>query len=151
MYNKDKKNTGTITPSTDFESQWKEKNQGLFKYAGDGAKKSVDKGLKEAHDYMQDADEGTSFENVQTASVKRHLANDANDNKLYNASIMEMIGNLNKDNKETYLKHPQPLQKYIDVKDEFDFKHNNYTTTENIDKTPDEKVRQLQRELNEAG
>ena len=100
---------------------------------------------------MQDADEGTSFENVQTASVKRHLANDANDNKLYNVSMMELIGHLSKDNKETYLKHAQPLQKYIDAKDEFDFKHNNYTTTKNIDTTPDEKVRQLQRELNEAG
>ena len=151
MYNKDKKNTGTITPSTDFSKQWKEKNQGLFKYAGDCAKDSVDKGLKEAHDYMQDADKGTSFEDVQTASVKRHLSNDANDDKLYNAAMMELIGHLSKDNKETYLKHAQPLQKYIDAKDEFDFKHNNYTTTENVDTTPDENVRQLQRELNEAG
>ena len=138
-------------PLTDFAKQWKEKNQGLFKYAGDVAKNSVDKGLKEAHDYMQDADEGTSFEDVQTASVKRHLANDANDDKLYNAAMMELIGHLSKDNKETYLKHTQPLQKYIDVKDEFDFKHNNYTTTENVDTTPDENVRNLQRELNEAG
>ena len=81
-YNKDKKNTGTITPSTDFESQWKEKNQDLFKYAGDSAKKSVDKGLKEAPSYMKDADEGTSFENVQTASVKRTLAQDSNNDKL---------------------------------------------------------------------
>ena len=32
-----------------------------------------------------------------------------------------------------------------------DFKNNNYTTIANVDKTPDEKVRQLQRELNEAG
>ena len=100
---------------------------------------------------MQDTDEGTYFGDVQTASVKRHLAKDSNNEKLYNASMMEMIGHLSKDNKETYLKHAQPLQKYIDAKDEFDFKHNNYTTTENVDKTPDEKVRQLQRELNEAG
>ena len=113
--------------------------------------KSINSGLYEAPDYMQDSDEGTSFEDVQTASVKRHLANDANDDKLYNAAMMELIGHLSKDNKETYLKHTQPLQKYIDVKDEFDFKHNNYTTTKNIDTTPDEKVRQLQRELNEAG
>ena len=48
----------------------KEKNHGLFKYAGDSAKKSVDKGLKEAPDYMQDADDSTSFENIQTASIK---------------------------------------------------------------------------------
>ena len=138
-------------PLTDFANQWKEKNQGLFKYAGDGAKNSVDKGLKEAPDYMQDADEGTSFENVQTASVKRHLANDANDTKLYNSAVMEMIGHLSKDNKENYLKHAQPLINYIDTKDKFDFKNNNYTTTENVDTTPDENVRNLQRELNEAG
>ena len=100
---------------------------------------------------MQDTDEGTYFGDVQTASVKRHIAKDSNNEKLYNASMMEMIGHLSKDNKETYLKHAQPLQKYIDAKDEFDFKHNNYTTTENVDKTPDEKVRRLQRELNEAG
>ncbi len=102
-------------------------------------KKSIHAGLDEAPSYMQDADEGTSFENVQTASVKRHLAKDANADKLFNASIMEMIGHLSKENKGSYLKHAQPLQKYIDAKDEFDFKHNNYTTTENVDKTPNEK------------
>ena len=59
--------------------------------------------------------------------------------------------NENKKSKETYLKHIQPLKTYIDAKDEFDFKNNNYTTTKNADKTPDEKVRTLQRELNEAG
>ena len=47
----------------------------MFKYAGDSAKKSVDKGLKEAPSYMKDADEGTSFADVQTASVKRTLMN----------------------------------------------------------------------------
>ena len=40
--------------------------------------------------------------------------------------------------------------KYLN-KNKFDFKHNNYTTTENAYKTPDENVRQLQRELNESG
>jgi len=30
--------------------------------------------------------------------------------------MMEMIGHLSKNNKETYLKHAQPLQKYIDAK-----------------------------------
>ena len=151
MYNKDRNHAPFKTPSTDFVSQWKDKNQGLLKYAGDRAKKSIHAGLKEAPDFMRDADEGTSFENVQTASVKRRLANDANDSKLYNSATMEMIGHLSKENKKPYLKASQPLQKYIDVKDEFDFKHNNYTTTENVDKTPDENVRQLQRELNEAG
>ncbi len=103
------------------------------------------------YDYMQDADEGTSFENVQTASVKRHLAKDSNNDKLFNASIMEMIGHLSKENKELYLKNAEPLETYIDAKDKFDFKNNNYTTTENADKTPNENVRQLQRELNKAG
>ena len=121
-YNKDKKNTGTITPSTNFESQWKEKNQGLFKYAGDSTKKSIDAGLNEAPDYMQDADKGTSFENVQTASVKRHLAKDSNNDKLHQSALMEMIGHLSRENKELYLKHIQPLQKYIDAKDEFDIR-----------------------------
>ena len=151
MYNKDRNYAPFKPPATDPLSQWKEKNQGLLKYAGDRAKKSINAGLEEASDFMRDADEGTSFENVQTASVKRRLANDANDSKLYNSATMEMIGHLSKENKGPYLKAVQPLQKYIEAKDEFDFKHNNYTTTENVDKTPDENVRQLQRELNEAG
>ena len=151
MYNKYRNHAPFKTSSKDFVSQWKDKNQGLLKYAGDRAKKSINAGLEEAPDFMRDADEGTSFENVQNASVKRRLANDANDSKLYNSATMEMIGHLSKENKGPYLKAAQPLQKYIDVKDEFDFKHNNYTTTENVDKTPDENVRQLQRELNEAG
>ncbi len=150
-YNGNKEIKPTISPSTDFAKQWEEKHKDTFKYAGDSAKKSIHAGLNEAPDYMKDADEGTSFENVQTASVKRHLAKDANDDKLFNASIMEMIGHLSRENKEPYLKHAQPLQKYIDAKDEFDFKQNNYTTTENVDKTPNEDVRTLQRELNEAG
>ena len=151
MYNENKKSTPSITPITDFASKWKEDNKELFKYAGDSAKASVDKGLDEAPSYMKDADEGTSFENVQTASVKRNLAQDSNNDKLHQSALMEMIGHLSKENKEPYLKHSQPLQKYIDVKDEFDFKQNNYTTTKNINTTPDENVRQLQRELNEAG
>ena len=151
MYNKNKENTLSITPLTDFAKQWKEKNQSALKYAGDSAKKSIHAGLNEAPSFMADADEGTYFGDVQTASVKRHLAKDSNNEKLYNASMMEVIGHLSKDNKETYLKHALPLQKYIDAKDEFDFKHNNYTTTDNVDKTPDEKVRRLQRELNESG
>ncbi len=40
--------------------------------------------------------------------------------------------------------------KYLD-KNKFDFNNNNYTATGNVDKTPDENVCQLQRELNEAG
>jgi len=151
IYNKNKENTLSITPLTDFAKQWKEKNKDALKYAGDSAKKSIHAGLSEAPSFMADADEGTYFGDVQTASVKRHLAKDSNNEKLYNASMMELIGHLSKDNKETYLKHALPLQKYIDAKDEFDFKHNNYTTTDNVDKTPDEKVRQLQRELNESG
>jgi len=45
-------------------------------------------------DYLRDADEGTYFGDVQTASVKRHLVKDSNNEKLYNASMMEMIGHL---------------------------------------------------------
>ena len=62
----------------------------------------MDTGHKKVPTVMKDANEGTSFEDVVTASVKRHLANDANDNKLYNASMMELIGHLSKDNKEIY-------------------------------------------------
>ena len=43
---------------------------------------------------MRDADEGTTFADVQTASVKQNLAKDANDNKLHNSALMEMIGHL---------------------------------------------------------
>ena len=78
MYNKNKQKDLFSTPITDFAKQWKEKNQGLFNYAGDGAKNSVDKGLKETHDYMRDADERTRFEEVQTASVKRYLQTKGN-------------------------------------------------------------------------
>ena len=48
-----------------------------------------------------DADEGTYFTDVQTASVKRHLAKDANDNKLHNSASMEMIGHLSNEKQET--------------------------------------------------
>ncbi|MBR0278111.1 MAG: hypothetical protein IJQ50_06605 [Clostridia bacterium] len=150
VYNNIRNNT-SATSATDYASQWKEKNKLFLKYAGDGAKKSIDKGLKEAPLFMRDAGEGTSFENVQTASVKRQLANDANNHDLYNSSMMEMIGYLSDENKEKYLENVQPLQRYIDVKDEFDFKNNNYNTTGYIDKTPDIDVMQLQRELNESG
>ena len=151
MYNEGKKNDLFGTSLPDFAKQWEEKNQGALKYAGDSAKKSIHAGLEEAPSYMQDADEGTSFADVQNASVKRQLAKDSNNNKLHNSALMEMIGHLSKNNKEPYLKHTLPLQTFIDAKDKFDFNQNNYTTTKNIDTTPDEKVRQLQRELNESG
>ena len=122
MYNKDRKNTAVNTPVTDFAKQWEDKHKDAFKYAGDSTKKSIDAGLKEAPDYMRDADEGTSFENVLTASVKRHLAQDSNNDKLHQSALMEMIGHLSRENKELYLKHIQPLQKYIDAKDEFDIR-----------------------------
>ena len=153
MYNKSKENTGIKQPTTlrDFTSSWKQKNESALKYAGDSAKKSVDVGLKEASNFMKDADEGTKFEDVQTASVKWNLANDSNNKKLSNIAIKEMIGHLSKENKEPYLKDVQPLKTYIDAKDEFDYKNNNYTTTENIDTTPHEGVRSIQRKLNEKG
>ena len=153
MYNKSKGNTGIKQPATlrDFTSSWKQKNENALKYAGDSVKKSVDTGLKEASNFMRDADEGTKFEDVQTASVKWKLANDSNNKKLSNIAMKEMIGHLSKENKEPYLKDTQPLQTYIDSKDEFDYKNNNYTTTENIDTTPHEGVRSIQRKLNEKG
>ena len=153
MYNKSKENTGIKQPATlrDFTSSWKQKNENALKYAGDSVKKSVDTGLKEASNFMRDADEGTKFEDVQTASVKWKLANDSNNKKLSNIAMKEMIGHLSKENKEPYLKDTQPLQTYIDSKDEFDYKNNNYTTTENIDTTPHEGVRSIQRKLNEKG
>ena len=153
LYNKNKENNGIKQPSavTDFAQKWKDKNQSVLKYAGDSAKKSINAGLDEVNSFMKDADEGTSFEKVQDASVKWKLANDANNNKLANSAMREMIGHLSKENKEPYLKDTQPLQTFIDAKDEFDYRNNNYTTTENIDTTPDENVRNLQNELNEAG
>ncbi len=49
---------------------------------------------------------------------------------LVKKATMEIIGHLSKENKEPYLKHAEPLQTYIDAKDEFDYRHKNYT---NID------------------
>ena len=153
MYNGNNQNTGIKQPATlrDITSSWKQKNENALKYAGDSAKKTIDAGLKQASDFMKDADKGTKFENVQTASVKWNLANDSNNKKLSNIAMKEMIGHLSKENKEPYLKDVKPLQTYIDAKDEFDYKNNNYTTTENIDTTPHEGVRSIQRKLNEKG
>ena len=80
MYNKKKENTGIKQPTAlgDFASSWKQKNENALKYAGDSAKKSIDEGLKQASDFMKDADEGPKFEDVQTASVKWGLGIDAN-------------------------------------------------------------------------
>ena len=47
------------------------------------------------------ADEGTYFSDVQTSSLKQHLAKDANDNKLHNSALMEMIGHLSNEKQET--------------------------------------------------
>ncbi len=131
--------------------EWYKKYNDSLKYAGDRAKKSIVQGLMEASSYIKDASPDTNFTDVQTASVKRSLAKDANDKGLYNSAVMEMIGHLSRENKEPYLKQAKPLQTYIDAKDNFDFNHNNYTTTQNIDQTPDENVRQLQRGLNAEG
>ena len=151
LYNNDNKyNSNTKTSDTDYAEQWMNKNQGLLRYAGDRAKKSINAGLAEAPSYMKDATEDTSFEKVQDTAVKRSLANDANDTKLYNLAVNEMIGHLSSENKEPYLKDALPLKNYIEAKDEYDFKNNNYTTTENVDTTPNEAVRVLQRELNKG-
>ena len=151
LYNNDNKyNSNTKTSDTDYAEQWMNKNQGLLRYAGDRAKKSINAGLAEAPSYMKDATEDTSFEKVQDTAVKRSLASDANDTKLYNLAVNEMIGHLSSENKEPYLKDALPLKNYIEAKDEYDFKNNNYTTTENVDTTPNEAVRVLQRELNKG-
>ncbi len=105
----------------------------------------------DVNDSMKDADEGTNFEDVQSASVKWRLANDSNNAELSKKASMEMIGHLSKENKEPYLKHTEPLQTYINAKDEYDYKNKNYTTTQNIDTTPNEKVRETQQKLNELG
>ena len=120
-------------------------------YAGDEAKKSIDRGLKEADVFMRDSDDNTKYEDVQNASVKWNLAKDAENESLYNSARNEMIGHLSSENKGEYLKNAQPLQKYIEAKDEFDYKHNNYTTTKNVDTTPNEDVRNLQIMLNDKG
>ena len=156
LYNKGSnkmENTGIMkpVPLRNFTSQWKQKNQDVLKYAGDSTKESVNKGLEEANSFMKDADESTSFEKVQDASVKWRLAHDSNNQNLLKKAQHEMIGHLSKENKNTYLKNLLPLQDYIDAKDEFDYKNNNYTTTRNLDTTPDEDVRALQRRLNEKG
>lgn len=151
LYNNDNKyNSEMKTSDTDYAEQWMNKNQGLLRYAGDRAKKSINAGLAEAPSYMKDAKDDTSFEKVRDTAVKRSLAKDANDSKLYNLAVNEMIGHLSSDNKEPYLKGALPLQNYIEAKDEYDFKNNNYTTTKNVDTTPDEDVRILQRELNKG-
>lgn len=140
-YNKIKENNAIKQPTAlrDFASQWKQKNQNALKYAGDLAKKSINAGLEEAKSFMKDADEGTSFEKVQDASVKWKLAQDSNNAKLLKNAQNEMIGHLSKENRDTYLKDTQPLQAYVDAKDEFDYKNNSYTTTQSIDTTPYEK------------
>lgn len=153
LYNKNRENTGIVQPRSlrDFSSRWKEKNQNALKYAGDLAKESIEKGLADAKIFMKDADDGTSFEKVQDASVKWMLAQDSNNPQLLKIAQNEMIGHLSTENKDTYLKNAKPLQTYVDAKDEFDYKNNSYTTTENLNTTPDEEVRNLQRELNEKG
>ena len=156
LYNKGSnkmENTGIMKPLPlrNFTYQWNQKNQDALKYAGDSTKESVNKGLEEANSFMKDADEGTSFEKIQDASVKWRLAQDSNNPNLLKKAQHEMIGHLSKENKNTYLKNLLPLQDYIDAKDEFDYKNNNYTTTRNLGSTPDEDVRALQRRLNEKG
>ena len=99
MYNKGKENTEHPSLLRDFTSSRKQKNENALKYAGDSAKKSIDEGLKQASNFMKDADNGTKFEDVQTASVKWKLANDSNNKKLSNIAMKEMIGHLSKENK----------------------------------------------------
>lgn len=55
MYNNGKESTSVS--DTLLSQNWKEKNKDSMRYAGDSAKKSIDAGLKEALDFMRDADE----------------------------------------------------------------------------------------------
>ncbi len=151
MYNVNKEKIHPVGEVDSTAQGWLDKNKDSLKYAGDKAKKSIHAGLEDAHSFMKDADEGTSFGKVQDAAVKWRLASDANDKRLANTARNEMIGHLSSENKETYLKDAQPLQSYIDAKDVYDYRNKSYTTTEFLDTTPDEMVRQTQQRLNELG
>ncbi len=151
MYNETNEKTYPTVGVNSTAQGWLDKNKDSLKYAGDKAKKSIHAGLEDAHSFMKDADEGTSFGKVQDAAVKWRLASDANDKRLAHTARNEMIGHLSAENKEAYLKDAQPLQAYIDAKDAYDYRNSKYTTTENADKTPNEEVRQKQRELNRLG
>ncbi|MBQ6906766.1 MAG: hypothetical protein IJQ28_00165, partial [Clostridia bacterium] len=142
LYNK---NNNTLNDA------WKRTKEMELRYAGDSARESVEKGLKESSDFMKDAPEGTDYGKVQTASVKWRLANDTDNKELQKSAFDELTGHLSSENKETYLKNARSLQEYINAKDTFDYKRNNYTTTKSANSEYNEEIRKLQKILNING
>lgn len=145
-YNKDIGNT-----TYDLDDAWKSDHEQELRYAGDSARESVDKGLKETKKFMKDAPEGTNYSDVQSASVKWSLANDTNNKELKQSAFDELTGLLSTENKEEYLKKARPLQEFVDAKDTFDYQRKNYTTTKNSTQRFDQAVQNLQHKLNEKG
>ena len=145
-YNKD---IGATT--YDLDDAWKSDHEKELRYAGDSARESVDKGLKETSKFMKDAPEGTNYSDVQSASVKWSLANDTNNKELKQSAFDELTGLLSTENKEEYLKKARPLQEFVDAKDTFDYNHNNYTTTKNAKQGFSATTYDLQQFLNSEG
>ena len=146
IYNDYKENFGNYPAEN-----WKENHKEILRYAGDGARKSIDKGLSEAKGFMKDATDATNREKVYDTAVKWRLAVDSHNGELYKSAQNEMIGHLSNENKEPYLRSARPMSEFIDAKDEFDYKIGNYTTTENADTVPNENVRRVQSNLNSMG
>ena len=145
-YNKD-----SNTTSYDLDDAWKNDHEKELRYAGDSARESVDKGLKETPKFMKDAPEGTNYSDVQSASVKWSLANDTDNKELKQSAFDELTGLLSTENKEEYLKKARPLQEFFDAKDTFDYNHKNYTTTKNANKEFSVTTYDLQQFLNSEG
>ena len=133
-------------------NSWAKKNQDAIKYAGDGAINSIKKASNDyLNEYLKDAPEETDKDELFGSIAKWQLARDANDEKRGNVARNNIIGHMSTENKDHYLKEQIPFSEYVKAKDEFDYKHKNYTTTEFLDNTPDEIVRREQQKLNELG
>lgn len=143
------KNIGATT--YDLDDAWKNDHEKELRYAGDSARESVDKGLKETAKFMKDAPDGTNYSDVQSASVKWSLAHDTDNKELKQSAFDELTGLLSTENKEEYLKKARPLQEFVDAKDIFDHQRKNYTTTKNSIQRFDQAVQNLQHKLNEKG
>ena len=145
-YNEDSKTT-----SYDLDDVWKSEHEKELRYAGDSARESVDKGLKETSKFMKGAPEGTNYSDVQSASVKWSLAGDTNNKELQQSAFDELTGLLSTVNKEQYLKKARPLQEFVDAKDTFDYNRKNYTTTKNAKQGYSVTTYDLQQLLNKEG
>ena len=137
---------------TGFTSQiWKSKNNELLKYIGDDTKKSIDKGLLEAKDFISDAYDEADLEKIYDASVKWRLAADSQNDELCTSARNEMIGHLSEENKNLYLKSARPISEFIDSKENYDYKSGNYITTGNVNTVPSKHIRSIQSNLNDMG